>query len=113
MMDNPSPGNFNVNERRFEICEGAFSNGGGSGGSIGGDSSETRLPPGYHRKDDRKDGNENSGDGSYRAIVLIKEIASVGNNAPEMLEHRHFVSGLIFIIGAVAAIAIGMFCSRE
>lgn len=113
MMDDPSPSNFNVDERRFEISEGALSNGRGSGGSVGGDSSEACLPPGYQGKDDRKDGNKDSGDRSYRAIVLIKEIASVGNDTPEALEHRHFVSGLIFIIGAVAAIAIGMLCSRK
>jgi hypothetical protein len=113
VMYNSSPGNFDIDERRFEISQRALGNGRRSGGSIRGNSSEPRLPPSYQGKYDRKNGDEDGGEGSYRAIVFVKEIASVGNDAPEALEHHHFVSGLIFIVGAVAAIAIGTFCSRK
>lgn len=46
---------------------------------------------------------EDGGDGGYSAVVRFKKISEIADDPIEIAERRHFVSGLIFILGCVVA----------
>jgi hypothetical protein len=46
---------------------------------------------------------EDSGDGGYSAVMRLEKISEIADDPIEIAERRHFVSGLIFILGCVVA----------
>jgi hypothetical protein len=104
--------NFYEGEGTLQFNKRTFGHACGTLGSFRDNASEASLPSCYIGKHYRKSGNEDSGDSRDRAVMIFQKTSGVDNDAPEVLEHRHFVSGLIFIIGSIAAIAFSIFCSR-